>query len=82
MTLKRAIFKSLQNVDPYLHTFEALAMDVDCMMPEPPTVAELKAALTGLEVAGEIVAVRDRINDTTKYKLSDMGKANLAAARA
>lgn len=82
MTLKRAILKALQNVDPYLHPLEALAVDVDCLLSEPPTVSELKAALTGLEVTGDIVAVRDRINETTKYRLSDQGKANLMAARA
>lgn len=80
MTLKRAILEALKRVDPYLLPQIPLLLEVGSMLPEPPTMSEFKASLNELEISGLVVSVRDLVNDTVKWKLTDQGKANLLAS--
>lgn len=53
--------------------------DLNKVMAPAPTKSEVDAALNRMEDRGWAVAVRDEITDVMRWRITDAGKAELAA---
>jgi hypothetical protein len=74
MTLKQAILVSLKNVAPHLMPEDALWVDTTALLPEMPTLAEVREALKQMQLAGWIVAARNEVTGQARYRLTDAGR--------
>lgn len=82
MNLEIFILKFLRAAGADLLTSEdQLRTDLRMFRTPPPTGSEISEALNSLETRQQAVAVRDRLTGQIKWRITDEGRAELAARR-
>jgi hypothetical protein len=79
MTLELTLLTFLRAGAPLLTPEGQLRMDARLAASPPPTGSDISAALNHIEDAGLAVSVRDPLTHAVKWKITDQGRAELAA---
>jgi hypothetical protein len=76
MNLQTAILIVLNNVHPLLLREEVAQVDVNCLLPTPVTLSEVRAGLRALELRWLVLAVRAD-EERVLWKITARGRAAL-----
>jgi hypothetical protein len=77
MTLSTALLLTLNNVHPLMAREEVVHVDVNCLLPAPVTLTEVRAGLAALERRRLVITVRSE-DDSVLWKITARGRASLA----
>jgi len=77
MTTPKAILVALDRVAPLMLPERSLWIDVNATLAIPVTITEFRQAIGRLESSRHILSIRDQLDDTLKYALTDLGLAAL-----
>lgn len=81
MNLEIYILKFLRAGGDLLTTEDQLRTDLRMFRTPPPTGSEVSEALSSLETRGYAISLRDQITHEVRWRITDQGRAELAARR-